>query len=59
MQADALKMILALARAGATSRAWDRFVAAGFDRDEADFQALTLKGRLLKDRARQETADTR
>lgn len=59
MQADALKMILALARAGATSRAWDRFVAAGFDRDESDFQALTLKGRLLKDRARQETADTR
>lgn len=59
MQADALKMILALARAGATSRAWDQFVAAGFDRDETDFQALTLKGRLLKDRARQASANTR
>ncbi|WP_374543083.1 tetratricopeptide repeat-containing protein [Sphingorhabdus sp.] len=59
MQSDALKTILALARAGATSRAWEAFVAAGFDRREADFHALTLKGRLLKDRARQAPANAR
>lgn len=52
MQADALKKILALARAGATSRAWEAFKAAGFDRAVADANALTLKGRLLKDQAR-------
>jgi hypothetical protein len=44
--------ILSLARAGATSRAWEAFVAAGLDGAE-DINALTLKGRLLKDRARQ------
>jgi hypothetical protein len=43
--------ILALARAGATARAWDEFVAAGLDK-VSDAKALTLKGRLLKDRAR-------
>lgn len=44
--------ILTLARAGATSRAWNAFRAAGLDGvDEVD--ALTLKGRLLKDQARQ------
>jgi hypothetical protein len=43
--------ILALARAGATARAWDEFVAAGLDK-AGDAKALTLKGRLLKDRAR-------
>lgn len=59
MQTDALKTILALARAGATSRAWEAFVAAGFDRADADFPALTLKGRLLKDKARQAPADAR
>lgn len=43
--------ILALARAGATQPAWDAFIAAGLDRvNEVD--ALTLMGRLLKDRAR-------
>ena len=47
-----LPPILSLARAGATSRAWDAFVAAGLDGAE-DIHALTLKGRLLKDRARQ------
>jgi hypothetical protein len=46
--------ILSLARAGATSRAWDRFVAAGLDQAD-EIVALTLKGRLLKDRARQTT----
>lgn len=43
--------MLALARAGATSRAWSAFVAAGFQ-DADDPEALTLKGRLLKDQAR-------
>lgn len=46
------RLILALARSGATSRAWDAFVAAGLDAAESDFAALTLKGRLLKDQAR-------
>lgn len=44
--------ILSLARSGATQRAWDAFVAAGLDGVD-DIKALTLKGRLLKDRARQ------
>ncbi|MBK8374102.1 TRAFs-binding domain-containing protein [Sphingorhabdus sp.] len=43
--------ILSLARSGATSRAWDAFLAAGLDGVE-QVEALTLKGRLLKDRAR-------
>lgn len=44
--------ILSLARSGATSRAWEAFVAAGLG-DVAEIDALTLKGRLLKDRAKQ------
>lgn len=44
--------ILSLARSGATSRAWDAFVAAGLDRVK-EIEVLTLKGRLLKDRAKQ------
>jgi hypothetical protein len=47
---DTLNTILTLARSGATARAWDAFVAAGLDNEPS---ALTLKGRLLKDRARQ------
>jgi tetratricopeptide (TPR) repeat protein len=45
--------ILTLARSGATQRAWDAFLALGFDKAEDDFDLLTLKGRLLKDRAKQ------
>jgi tetratricopeptide (TPR) repeat protein len=45
-------IILTLARSGATQRAWDAFIAAGLD-GVGDINALTLKGRLLKDRARQ------
>lgn len=48
----ALPPILTLARAGATSRAWDAFIAARLDGAD-DISSLTLKGRLLKDRARQ------
>ncbi len=44
--------ILSLARQGATSRAWDAFVAAGLE-EANTIEALTLHGRLLKDRARQ------
>jgi hypothetical protein len=51
-QQNALPQILALARSGATSQAWAAFVAAGFDEAVDDFAALTLKGRLLKDKAR-------
>ncbi len=47
-----LPLILSLARSGATSRAWDAFLLAGLDRAE-EVGALTLKGRLLKDRAKQ------
>ena len=44
--------ILALARAGAVSRAWAAFVDAGFDGITDNPKVLTLKGRLLKDQAR-------
>ena len=44
--------ILSLARCGAISRAWDAFVSAGLDGVD-EVEALTLKGRLLKDRAKQ------
>jgi len=47
---DRLALILALARAGATARAWAEFVAAGCDQD-GDPTSLTLRGRLLKDGA--------
>jgi hypothetical protein len=50
--------ILALARAGATSRAWESFVAAGLDHAGGDPKALTLKGRLLKDQARKAKGET-
>lgn len=47
-----LPAIAALTRAGATARAWDLFQAGGWDRRGSDPAALSLKGRLLKDRAR-------
>lgn len=50
-----LPAIAALTRAGATARAWDLFQAGGWDRRESDPAALSLKGRLLKDRARAST----
>ena len=46
-----LSTIIALARAGALDHAWAQFCAAGYDRDDADPAALTVKGRLLKDHA--------
>ena len=52
MIASTLPLILSLARTGATSRAWDAFLSAGLNGVE-EVDALTLKGRLLKDRATQ------
>ena len=46
-----LSTIIALARAGALDHAWGQFSAAGYDRDDEDPAALTVKGRLLKDHA--------
>lgn len=51
--------ILALARSGETARAWELFTAAKLHFEMNDPRALTLKGRLLKDRARQETGAKR
>lgn len=47
-----LPAIAALTRAGASARAWELFVANGWDSRVDDPAALSLKGRLLKDRAR-------
>ncbi len=49
--------ILSSARAGATSRAWEAFVAAGLEREASDPKILTLKGRLLKDQARKASSE--
>jgi tetratricopeptide (TPR) repeat protein len=46
-----LSTIIALARAGALDHAWAQYCAAGYDRDDADPAALTVRGRLLKDHA--------
>ena len=54
-----LSLILALARAGATGRAWNSFVAAGLENRTDDPPVLTLKGRLLKDQARLATGEAR
>lgn len=47
-----LPAITALARAGAVDRAWELFVAGGYDARTADPVALAVKGRLLKGLAR-------
>ena len=46
-----LSTIIALARAGALDHAWAQFCGAGYDRDDGDPAALTVRGRLLKDHA--------
>jgi MAP3K TRAFs-binding domain len=51
LTATPLSTIIALARAGALDHAWGQFSAAGYDRNDADPAALTVKGRLLKDHA--------
>jgi hypothetical protein len=50
MSSNRVAVILALARAGATARAWTDFVAAGYE-SSADPVYRTLEGRLLKDQA--------
>lgn len=52
-----LTPIIALARSGAISRAWDAFGSAGLADIADNPQILTLKGRLLKDRARKASGD--
>ena len=47
--------ILRLARSGSPERAWALFIDRGYDAREDDPAILTLKGRLLKDRARRES----
>lgn len=54
-----LPSITAYARAGALDHAWSCFVAAGYDRVEDEPAALTVKGRLLKDRARRAEGEER
>lgn len=46
-----LLRIIAYARSGALDHAWRLFSAAGFDRIDDDPAVLSLRGRLLKDRA--------
>ncbi|QTD57189.1 tetratricopeptide repeat-containing protein [Parasphingorhabdus cellanae] len=47
-----LLQILSIARSGNPTRAWSLFHAAGWDERIDEPKALTLKGRLLKDRAK-------
>lgn len=54
-----LSLIRGLARAGATQRAWALFEAEGYATRADDVDALTLKGRLLKDKARLATSEER
>jgi tetratricopeptide (TPR) repeat protein len=52
MKQAELKRVLMMARSGATQRAWEAFTSAGLLEQSDNPAALTLKGRLLKDRAR-------
>ena len=54
-----LSTSIALARAGALDHAWHAFGAAGYDACEDDPAALTVKGRLLKDRALRASGEAR
>lgn len=54
-----LSTIIALARAGALDHAWYQFSAAGYGTRDDDPAALTVKGRLLKDRALRASGDER
>src|SRR3954466_11094159 len=59
MTSTPLSTIIALARAGALDHAWYQFSAAGYDAGDDDPAALTVKGRLLKDRALRASGDER
>src|SRR3982750_2399890 len=54
-----LSTIIALARAGALDHAWNQFSMAGYAVRDDDPAALTVKGRLLKDRALRASGDER
>ena len=51
MNSATLSMIRRLARSGDTERAWELFAEAGFEDETAQADTLSLKGRLIKDRA--------
>ena len=51
MDKSQLISIIAHARSGATDRAWSLFREAGLERVEDDPAVLSVRGRLLKDRA--------
>ncbi len=57
--ATSLADILAQARSGALETAWATFLSSGYAERRDDPAALTLKGRLLKDRARRQSGDGR
>lgn len=57
--ATPLSTIIALARAGALDHAWYEFRAAGYDALSNDPAALTVKGRLLKDKALRASGEAR
>src|SRR4051812_48979626 len=54
-----LSTIIALARAGALDHAWYQFSMAGYATRDDDPAALTVKGRLLKDRALRASGEER
>ncbi|HYE43005.1 MAG TPA: tetratricopeptide repeat-containing protein, partial [Caulobacteraceae bacterium] len=55
----ALLSIIAHARSGALDHAWALFTSHGFDRVDDDAAVLSVRGRLLKDRARAASGDER
>ncbi len=57
--ATSLADILAQARSGALETAWATFLSSGHAERRDDPDALTLKGRLLKDRARRQSGAAR
>ena len=59
LTAAPLSTIIALARAGALDHAWYQFSAAGYDARDDDPAALTVKGRLLKDRGLRTSGEER
>src|SRR3569623_2929147 len=59
MEIATLPAVTAYARAGALDHAWSCFVAAGYDRVDDEPAALTVKGRLHKDRARRAEGEER
>lgn len=54
-----LLSIISHARAGALDRAWEMFEQSDLASETGDPRVLTVKGRLLKDRARRATGDIR